>query len=88
MSNTIERGVLGGIVGLLAVFTLPFMILNLTGGIVAGIWLAVLGEWWAIGLGVGLFFVSSFGLALALMPSFVVAWPAAYLYSKGFRVLT
>ena len=44
---------------LIAIATLPLLALNLLGGIVGFIWLAVLGEWGHIGAGVG---------AMILMP--------------------
>ena len=54
---------------LLALFSalaLFFMVLNTLGGLVSGIWLAVLGEWWAIGFGLFGVFGSSFLIAVAL----------------------
>jgi hypothetical protein len=36
--------------GLFTAFSIPLIILNMLGGIVSGIWLAVLGEWGDIGL--------------------------------------
>ena len=39
-----------------APIALLLLVLNAIGGIVSGIWLAVIGEWWALGVGlVGLF---------------------------------
>ncbi len=45
-----------------------FMLLNSLGGIVGGIWLAVLGEWGVIGMGLILVVVSPFILGIALLP--------------------
>ena len=45
--------------GLIAALTIPLMILNMLGGIVSGIWLAILGDWGTFGLGILLFFVST-----------------------------
>lgn len=50
-----------------------FMVLNSLGGIVSGIWLAVLGEWWAIGLGILNVLFSTFIISIALIPSIPLA---------------
>jgi len=60
---------------------------NALGGIVAGIWLAILGEWSMIGWGFGFMFFSVWGLSLAMMPGFIFALPVAYLYERGHKVL-
>lgn len=71
------------IVGLITALSIPLMILNMLGGIVSGIWLAILGEWGAVGTGILIFFVSTLLLSFALMPSFLLAAPAAYFGEKG-----
>jgi hypothetical protein len=71
------------LMGLITALSIPLMILNMLGGIVAGIWLAILGEWGAIGTGVFFFFVSSGLLGFALMPSLLFAAPAALCAEKG-----
>jgi len=63
------------------------MILNLLGGIVSGIWLAVLGEWGEIFRGILFFFISGFAISFALMPSLLFAAPAAMAIERGKRVL-
>jgi len=63
------------------------MFLNFFGGIVSGIWLAVLGQWWAIGYGVVGLFVSSTLIGLAMMPGLIFAAPAAILAQKGKLIL-
>jgi hypothetical protein len=52
----------------LSIPTILFMSLNFFGGIVSGIWLAVLGQWWAIGYGIAGLFFSSTLLGFAMMP--------------------
>lgn len=47
--------------------------LNMLGGIVSGIWLAFLGEWRAIGLGILGMFVSHFAITIALLPSLALS---------------
>jgi hypothetical protein len=72
---------------ILSILSIPFMFLNFFGGIASGIWLAVLGQWWAIGYGIaGLFFSSSL-LGLAMMPGLIFAAPAGILAEKGKLVL-
>lgn len=53
------------------------------GGIVSGIWLAFLGEWKAIGMGIVLLIASTFILGFALMPSLIFAAPAAKALEAG-----
>jgi len=37
---------------IMALLSLPLMLLNLLGGLVSAVWLIVLGQWWAIGYGI------------------------------------
>jgi hypothetical protein len=69
--------------GMLTALSVPLMILNVLGGIVSGIWLAVLRDWHAVWLGIVFFFVSSLILGFALMPSILLAAPAAYFAERG-----
>ena len=68
---------------LIAALSLPLMILNMVGGIVAGIWLMVLRDWHTILLGIAFFFVSTVALGLVFIPSTLLALPAAYFFEKG-----
>ena len=43
------------LMGLIAALSAPIMILNVLGGIVSGIWLAILGQWGTVGLGIVLY---------------------------------
>lgn len=45
---------------IIEILSVPIMILNIAGGIVGGIWLAILGEWTLIVIGVLLLFTSHF----------------------------
>jgi hypothetical protein len=65
---------------------LPILILNAFGGIVSGIWLVVLGQWWAIGYGISALFAPYF-LGLIMMVGLVFAAPGAALFAKGRRYL-
>jgi len=69
--------------GVLTALSIPLLILNMLGGIVSGIWLAILGEWGAIGLGILSLAFATFLLAIALIPSLLLAAPAAYCAEKG-----
>lgn len=72
-----QEGLKAMIRTILSLISIPVMLLNFGGGIVGGIWLIILGDWSLIGLGVASMFVSSFGLALVLMPSMLFAGPGA-----------
>lgn len=77
-------GLLAKILAVMTLFTVPIMLLNMFGGIIAGIWLAILGEWWPLGYGLALLVVSTFALSFILMPGiFLFGMPGAYLLSRG-----
>ena len=63
--------------------TIPLVFMNIFGGVISGIWLAVLGEWKAIGMGVILIIVSAIGLGFVLMPSLIFALPATRAIEAG-----
>ena len=71
---------------LLSVLVVPLGILNMFGGIISGIWLAILGEWGLIGYGILALFVSGMGLGLAMAPGLIFAAPAAAMLEKGNKV--
>lgn len=77
----------GAMQALVMVFFLPLVLLNLLGGIGSGIWLAVLGEWWAIVYGIVSMLVAAFGLGLVLMPGLLFGVPAMALIEKGKTLL-
>ncbi len=66
-----------------AVFSIPIVILNLLGGISSGIWLAILGEWEIIGIGIAALFITSFAIPLVLAPSILLVMPGMYFYDKA-----
>lgn len=68
---------------LATVLAVPLGLINMLGGIVSGIWLAILGEWGIIGYGIAALFVSGIGLGLAMVPGLLLAAPAAALLEKG-----
>lgn len=72
---------------LMGALSLPILILNLLGGIVGGIWLATMGRWDLVGAGIGYAIVGPFAASIALLPSFLLAGPAAWaLERKNFVV--
>jgi hypothetical protein len=74
-------------VALVSVLMLPFFIVNTLGGIVAAVWLAVLGQWGAIGAGLGVMLIAHFGIAFAMLPQIALGTPSVLLYGKGHRLL-
>jgi len=56
---------------ILGVLIIPILFLNLLGGIIAGIWLAFLGEWRLIFIGIILLFTSHFYLSILMLPSMI-----------------
>lgn len=68
---------------LMSLLVIPLMLLNMLGGLVSGIWLAILGQWWAIGFGILGLIISRFLIGLALMPSLALSAPAMMLLEKG-----
>lgn len=77
---------MGVLLGLMKVLAVPLMILNMLGGIVSGIWLAILGEWGAIGYGIAALAISWLALSLALIPGLLLAAPATYFGEKNIKV--
>lgn len=65
------------------ILCIPIIILNFVGGIVGGIWLAFLGEWKLIGIGILLLFTFHWVLAIFMMPSLPLAGLAALFFEKN-----
>ena len=74
---------MNAILSFITLLGIPIMMMNLLGGVVSGILLAILGEWKAIGLGFLSLFCATFILGFALMPSLMFALPAAKVIEKG-----
>lgn len=69
-----------------AVAFLPLItILNGVGIIGAGIWLAIAGDWWAIGYGIVAMITAHFAVGLLMIPSFLLAAPGMRLMETGRR---
>ena len=63
------------------------MIANTFGGVISFIWLAILGQWKAIGIGVLSLFISHYILALALALGFIIMIPGVLLLSSKRKYL-
>lgn len=69
----------GTVIGIL---TAPIIVLNMLGGIIAGVWLAFLGEWRLIILGILLVFTAHIYLSILLLLSLPLDAIGMYLYKK------
>src|SRR5258705_4133805 len=78
---------MNAIMRVLGAIAIPLGWFNFLGSIVAGIWLAILGEWGLIGWGIASMFVSAYGLSLVMMLAVVFALPGGYLFNRGWKVL-
>ncbi len=68
---------------IVAAFAMPLMLLNLLGGIISGLWLAILGEWNPLLIGVLGCIVSPFLLGIVLIPNLLLAAPAILLIERN-----
>ena len=59
------------------------MLLNFLGGIVGGVWLAVLGKWGLLGIGILSIFISSSSIVWTMMPSLLLTVPGALAIERG-----
>jgi hypothetical protein len=69
-----------------ALFTalaIPFIVVNMFGGIVGGVWLAFQGQWWTIGLGFLVMLIGTWPLMIAMMPGLLLAAPGMYFTSRN-----
>jgi len=73
--------------GLFSLLVIPFMLLNGLGGIVAGIWLAILGEWKTIFLGIALTLASKYIVSVLMIPSMAIAAPGVSAMDRGHKAL-
>ena len=64
----------------------PLSLVNIFGGVVSGIWLAILGEWGVIGTGILTLLFVPLLLGFALMPGLIFSIPAMALFGRGNKV--
>lgn len=69
--------------GLIALLSLPLMLLNFFGVIVGIVWLMVLGEWRPLGVALFAIFAGVVACSFALMPGLLVTAPALMMHEKG-----
>jgi hypothetical protein len=67
---------------IIEILCIPILLLNMVGGIVAGIWLAFLGEWKLIIIGILLLFTSHFYLSILMLPGLLLALICVKLVEK------
>jgi len=72
---------------LMALFSVPIILLEVLGGIVSGIWLVILGQWGHVLGGLLFFVVAAFLLSFVLFPGVALAMPGLYFYRKGYKSL-
>jgi len=66
----------------------PLMLLNLVGGLIGGVWLAILGDWSTILFGIAYMAVGAIGLSLLLAPAMALAIPMAALAERHVMAAT
>lgn len=64
---------------------IPLMMLNLLGGLVSGVWLAILGEWSILLSGIAIMMLGTFVLSIALLPSIGLGMLGIGLLERGSR---
>jgi hypothetical protein len=69
------------------VILVPIMLLNWLGGLVSGVWLALLGDWSPIAVGIAAMFVSHILLGIAFLPALALFAPAMLFFERGRGVL-
>ena len=80
-----SENAIAAVIGLLSI---PVMLLNFGGEIIGGIWLAILGNWGLLVLGLSSIFISSFGISFALMPGLLLfSAPGVFAMEKGRYVI-
>jgi len=67
---------------LLDTLGIPIMFLNFGAGIIGGIWLAFLGQWKLLGIGIFLLLTSHWTLSLLMLPGIPLGMIAARFYEK------
>lgn len=71
---------------LIALLVLPFMLLNILGALVGFVWLAILGEWKEIGIGIAASIGMPYLFLIVNLPSMGFLFLGTYLMEKDIRV--
>ena len=69
--------------GIINALSVPIMFLNMFSGIIAGIWLIIIGKWAPVGVAITAALVSSFAIGFAMLPAMIFSIPAAKMLNKG-----
>jgi hypothetical protein len=72
---------------ILSTLFLPIIIINILGPIIAGIWLAIIGEWDDIFIGIILVALSCFFMSFVLMPSLLFIIPSQIFFEKERKII-
>jgi hypothetical protein len=68
----------------ITILGVPLIVLNVLGGIISGIWLAILGEWTTIAYGIVILLIAPQLLRWCLLlPAAFFSWPMKYFSDKG-----
>lgn len=73
--------------GFFLALAIPFMLMNVFGGLVGGIWLAFLGRWSVIFSGIGFMIAGAFIISVLMIPGMIFATPAAMAAERGKNTL-
>jgi hypothetical protein len=71
----------------LQLLTIPFAALNSFGVLGGAVWLAILGKWSVLGIGVACMFLSALALRLALLPGTLISMIAIPFFGRRFWFL-
>jgi hypothetical protein len=63
-----------------------YFLFNALGGLIAGIWLMILGEWKAIGMGLVFVLGGSFAIGIAMMPGLILALPMVFFEKHKIKI--
>ena len=75
-----------GLSAFVNIMAVPVMILNWIGGIVGGLWLAILGEWRVVGLGIGFSIIGPWILGLVMVCAMIFVPLLTFFDNKDMRI--
>ena len=67
---------------IIELFTIPIVILNALSAIIGCIWLAIIGEWTLLGIGVVLIFTSHWILSMLMLPGMAISFISVWLMER------
>jgi hypothetical protein len=69
--------------GVFLLLLVPLVILNFLGGVIGGVWLAILGDWSTIFFGIAYMALGAIGLSVLLLPGIALAAPLAFMSERN-----